>query len=96
MKYFIQNLSKNKTYTLEKDINEIFIGLWKEQKHNNELEFFCKTHNELCCATCLCKIKKGDNGNHKDCEDCIIEDIKGEKLSKLKENIKNLIPLKIK
>ena len=84
---FVQN---HNTYTLDKDITEIFTGLCKEQKHNDELEYFCKTHNELCCAACLCKIKKGDNGKHKDCDACIIEDIKSEKLNKLKENIKYL------
>ena len=43
----------------EKD--EIFNGFCKEKKHNYELEFFCKTHNQLCCAICLCKIKKKRN-----------------------------------
>ena len=88
---FHSKFAKNhKTCNLDKDINEIFTGLCKCANHNIELEYFCKTHNELSCAACLCKIKKGDNGKHKDCEACIIEDIKDEKLSKLKENIKYL------
>ena len=42
---------------LNKDIKEIFTGFCQKEKHNEELEFFCKTHNELCCASCLCVIK---------------------------------------
>ena len=50
---------------------------------------FVKTHNQLCCSSCLCKIKKKGNGQHADCDACVIEDIKEEKEkeSKLKENI---------
>ena len=75
---------------LEEGSGHIFTGLCKEDKHNKELEFFCKTHNQLCCAVCLCKIKKKKIGKHKDCDVCIIEDIKDEKINKLKENIKCL------
>ena len=70
---------------LDKDITEIFTGFCTEDNHKNELEYFCKTHNKLCCAACIAKIKKKENGKHKDCEVCIIEDIKEEKLKKLKE-----------
>ena len=28
-----------------------------------ELEYFCKTHNKLCCAACLSKIKDEKMGN---------------------------------
>ena len=54
------------------------------------MEYFCKDHNKLCCAACLCKIKKNNNGFHKDCNACCIEEIKDEKKNKLKENIKFL------
>ena len=83
-------LSNHQTFILEKDIEEIFTGFCKEENHPNKLEYFCITHNQLCCAACLCKIKKNENGKHKDCDTCIIEDIKDEKLKKLKENIKYL------
>ncbi len=73
-------LQNHNAYPLDKDISEIFTGFCKEPNHNIKLEYFCKNHNELCCAACLCKIKKGGNGKHKDCEACIIEDIKFEKI----------------
>ena len=67
---------------------DIFTGLCKEKDHNNyKLEFFCKSHNQLCCVACLCKIKKNEIGKHKDCIVCNLEDIKEEKIKKFKENI---------
>ena len=55
-----------------------------------KLEYFCRNHNQLCCAGCIAKIKKEKNGMHKDCDVCIIEEIKDEKKNKIKENIKYL------
>ena len=93
---FHSKLIKNHhSFNLEKEFNEIFTGFCKVEEHNDKLEFFCKTHNELCCAACLCKIKKGEIGKHKDCDVCLIEDIKEEKINKLKENIKYLEELSI-
>lgn len=77
-------------YNLEVGIKEIFTGLCNEEKHNDELEYFCKTHNVLCCDACLCKIKEKGNGQHSNCDVCIIENIKDEKIQKLDENIKFL------
>ena len=77
-------------FNLDKNENEIFTGLCQEKKHNIELEYFCKTHNQLCCAACITKIKGGGNGQHTNCEICFIKEIKDEKKSKLKENIKSL------
>ena len=37
-------------YNLDKNIQEIFTGVCKEEKHKQELEFYCKTHSKLCCA----------------------------------------------
>ena len=74
-------------YNLDEDINEIFTGYCKKPNHNDELEIFCKNHNELCCAKCIIKIKSKGKGQHKDCEVFNIEDIKDEKKIKLKENI---------
>ena len=54
------------------------------------MEYYCKNHNILCCAACLCKIKGKGNGQHHDCNVCLIEEIKEEKKSKLNENIKYL------
>ena len=72
------------------DITEIFTGLCKEENHLNTLKYYCKTHNELCCAKCITKIKTKEVGQHKDCDICLIEDIENEKKDKLKENIKIL------
>jgi len=78
------------SYKLDKDTKEIFTGLCKYKNHKCELEFYCKTHNELCCAVCISKIKKEGKGQHTDCNVCLIEDIKEEKESILSENIKYL------
>ena len=76
-------------YSIDNDLNEIFTGFCKEENHL-ELSFFCKSHNQLCCAACIAKIKAKGVGQHKDCNVCIIEDIKEDKKNKLKENIKYL------
>ena len=78
------------TYSLDKSTDDIFTGYRKEKKHNNELEYYCKTHNGLCCDSCISNMKGKGKGQHKDCEICYIEDIKEAKKSKLKENINNL------
>ena len=89
-------LFKNhQTYKLNKD-EEIFTGICNEKHHQNKLEFYCKDHNQLCCVACLCKIKSKGYGAHKDCDICIIENIKEEKKNKLKENIKYLEDLENK
>jgi len=88
---FHSKLFKNhQTFTLEKDMKDIFIGYCFEKEHFQKLNFFCKTHNKLCCAFCISKIKTEEVGNHKDCEVFKIEDVKNEKKNKLKENIKKL------
>ena len=51
-------------YKLKKD-EEIFTGFCQEPNHPNKLEFYCKDHNQLCCATCLCKISEKGYGTHK-------------------------------
>ena len=83
-------LQKHQTLNLENENGDIFTGFCEEENHNNKLEYFCKTHNKLCCVACIAKIKKNNNGTHKDCEIFIIEDIKEEKKNKIKDNIKKL------
>ena len=34
-------------FKLNENINEIFTGLCKEENHNVQLEFFCKSHNKV-------------------------------------------------
>ena len=70
--------------------NETFTGLCKENNHNLKLEYYCKTHNKLCCGLCICKIKGNGNGQHNECDICLIKDIKEEKKSKRKDIIKEL------
>ena len=69
---------------------EIFTGYCQEKNHPNKLEYFCKDHNQLCCANCIAKINETGDGQHKDCEIYSIKKIKEEKKNKLKENIKYL------
>ena len=73
-----------------KDIGELFTGFCKEKNHKVELKYFCKKHNELCCAECITKLKGKENGQHSDCDIYFIEDIEKDKRNKLKKNIKCL------
>jgi len=76
------NINENQT--------EIFTGICKEKNHINNLDFFCKTHNKLCCIACISIINKNGYGQHKYCDICIIEEVQEEKKAKFKENIKEL------
>ena len=77
-------------YNINKEINNIFVEICKEENHPNKLEYYCKNHNQLCCLCCSSKIKRKGYGQHSNCDICFIEDIKEEKKSKLKENLKSL------
>ena len=61
-----------------------------KKNHNEELEFYCKNHNKLCCASCLCKIRNKGKGQHNECDVCIIESVVEGKKKQLKENINKL------
>ena len=80
----------HQTYKLNQNFGDIFTGYCMEKGHNEKLEFFCKNHNKLCCASCLCKIKDKGKGQHNNCDVCVIESIQEEKKNKLIENIQNL------
>ena len=77
---FHSNLLQNhKYFILDKNITiYIFTGFCKEEKHNMELEFYCKNHNLLCYGACIAKIKTNYIGNHKDCEIYLLEEIKND------------------
>ena len=77
-------------FNLDKNKDEFFINKCLEKNHNNELQYFCKTHNKLICSSCICKIKSKGNGKHKNCDVCSVEEIKYEKKNKLEENKKYL------
>ena len=88
---FHSNLCQNHgQYNIDQDLRALFTGYCKHENHPNKLEYFCKTHNELCCAACLCKLNMNGDGEHKDCDVCSIKDIKDEKKNALNNNIKKL------
>ena len=94
---FHSNLFQNHSlYKLDQNIKDIFTGYCKKDNHNQILEFYCKTHNELCCASCICVLKGKGKGQHSSCEICFLEDIKEEKKNKLKDNINILEELSVK
>ena len=78
------------SFKLDNNFNEIYTGFCLEKNHNEQLEFYCNDHNQLCCASCLCKIKEKERGQHKDCNVSTIENIIEDKKNKLGENIKKL------
>ena len=84
-------------FVINDNMEELFNEFCEEETHGLfKLNFFCKTHNKLCGAACITKIKSKNDGQHKDCEVCSIEDIKEEKKKSLKENIKILEELSLK
>ena len=81
---------KHYLFSVEKDLNLNFTGFCNEDQHKNKLDYYCFTHNNLCCAACLCKIKDQGDGQHSECKACYIGEIKNEKKIKLENNIKRL------
>ena len=80
----------HKTFNSEKNINEIYTGLCKERQHMLKLQFYCKTHNQLCCVACIAKIQEDNIGTHKDCTICTLKEIKEEKKNSIDYNINYL------
>ena len=88
---FHQKLFDNHSpFNPKENYNDYFTGKCKEENHFNDLDYYCKSHNVLCCAACISKIKGKGNGQHSSCDICFIEDISNEKKNKLKDNIKLL------
>ena len=75
---------------MNQEFNNIPKGACKEENHYMKLEYYCKNHDILCCDSCIAKLKVKGKGQHKDCDICLIEDIKEEKKNKLEQNIKHL------
>ena len=90
LNYHSELIENHHTTNLDKNIHDIFTGFCSEPNHNIELTFFCKTHNKLCCAACLSRIKEKGNGQHHGCDVCAIEQIAEEKKNNLNNNIKLL------
>ena len=83
LNYHKELFKNHQQYKIDKNNNDIFIDICKEKGHEKKLEFFCKSHNALCCAVCISKINAKGYGQHKDCDISQIEDIKEEKKNKL-------------
>ena len=83
-------LKNHHIYAIDQNEKDIFTGLCTKSNHSMELEYYCKTHNQLCCASCIAKINLDGKGQHKDCEIYYITKIKDEKKKNLSKNIKNL------
>ena len=77
-------------YSLDKNKDDQYTGICKEKNHSMKLDYFCKNHNQLCCAACLCKIKGKGSGRHTNCEVCFIKKAKKKKKNTLNQNIKYL------
>ena len=90
LNYHSELLESHNISDLDKNVQENFTGLCKEHGHRVELSFYCKAHNQLCCAACLSKIKEKGNGQHHECEVCSIDEIKETKRNNLNKNIKLL------
>jgi len=82
-------------YKIDQITEDIFTEYCKEKNHFNKLDFFCKNHNQLCCSSCISKIKGKGYGQHSNCDIYFLEDIKSEKKNKLEENIQILEQLSL-
>ena len=78
------------SYKLNQNLKNIFTGICEKKNHHNELLYFCKTHNELCCPSCISKVKREGFGQHSECSIANIEEIADEKKNNLKVNLKCL------
>lgn len=83
-------LEKDHSLEIEKNTEETFTGLCKEQGHENKLEYFCEEHNQLCCDSCIVKLIKKGKGQHAHCNVFHLQDIKNSKKKELENNIINL------
>ena len=76
----LDNFKGHHVFNSKKNINENFTGFCKIKNHQQaELIYFCKEHNELCCACCISKIKSEDFGQHNKCNVCTVQEIINEK-----------------
>ena len=83
-------LKTHHTFDLNQKTNSQFIGICKRNNHFLNLEYFCKTHNILCCVACISKLEGKGNGKHKNCDICFIEDIKNDKQKSFNDNFEKL------
>ena len=76
-------INRNHNQIFNKENNEICL----EKNHQEKLEYFCRTHNKLCCRACVTKIKGLGNGQHSECDICFVKDITDERKNLLEQNI---------
>ena len=76
-------INRNHNQIFNKENNEICL----EKNHQEKLEYFCRTHNKLCCRACVTKIKGLGNGQHSECDICFVKDITDERNNLLEQNI---------
>ena len=76
-------INRNHNQIFNKENNEICL----EKNHQEKLEYFCRTHNKLCCRACVTKIKGLGNGQHSECDICFVKDIIDERKNILEQNI---------
>ena len=82
---------KHTDFIINEDIEELINEFCEEETHSNyKLKYFCKTHDKLCCIACTSKVNDKDNGQHKDCDICSLEEIRKIKINITKENNKLL------
>ena len=60
--YHSKLFAAHQIYNLDKNITDIFTGYCNQSNHRETLDFYCKNHNILCCAVCICKLKKKKKG----------------------------------
>ena len=84
--YHSELFKNHRLYNDYNNSNNNFTGLCLEKNHFNELKYFCKNHNKLCCISCISKIKDNEIGQHRDCDIYYLENIKEEKVKELKKN----------
>ena len=76
-------INRNHNQIFNKENNEFCL----EKNHQEKLEYFCRTHNKLCCRACVTKIKGLGNGQHSECDICFVKDITDERKNLLEQNI---------
>ena len=79
-----ENFINHQVFELDTRNKDFFC---KEANHNEELKYYCKTHNILCCYKCIIQIKDEENGQHSNCEILSIKDIEKDKKNNLEENL---------
>ena len=71
-KFHSELCENHHSYICNKDLKNELIGICLLKNHYMNLDYFCVTHNNLCCAACISKIKGKGNGQHFNCSNILI------------------------